>query len=203
MMGSTKVTWIWRGECEGLLVLAEKCHHIEACSGLYIDGFKAFRRQTQDATCAFVLTHYHGDHYNGLPRNGAYEGPARIHCTPVTAALLRTIHGVDDALVVEHAYGETWTFSSSSSLSTNHSSSSSSTSHKESACTVDDAAAAADVTADITFYDANHCPGAALVFIQLRASGLCHLHTGDMRYHPKMKTYPLLKAAVEQQTLDL
>mmetsp|Transcript_15039 Transcript_15039/g.27267 ORF Transcript_15039/g.27267 Transcript_15039/m.27267 type:complete len:623 (-) Transcript_15039:350-2218(-) len=180
---------------------AEKCHQIEACAGLYIDGFKAFRRQTQDASCAFVLTHYHGDHYNGLPRNGNYEGPAHIHCTPVTAALLRTIHGVDDALVVEHAYGETWTFSSSS-LSTNDSSSTSTSAlHKESACTVDDADA--DVIADITFYDANHCPGAALVFIHLRASGLCHLHTGDMRYHPKMKTYPLLKAAVEDQTLDL
>lgn len=57
----------------------------------------------------------------------------------------------------------------------------------------------------ITFYDANHCPGAAIVVFQLpgKQEDRIHLHTGDMRYHPKMKTYPLLQQAAKQKQVDL
>lgn len=59
----------------------------------------------------------------------------------------------------------------------------------------------------VTFLDANHCPGAALLLFEIggskNESGKCstsnatsvvsYLHTGDLRYHPKMKLYPALK----------
>jgi hypothetical protein len=54
----------------------------------------------------------------------------------------------------------------------------------------------------VTFYDANHCPGAAIIAIEL-PDGKVHLHTGDMRYHEKMKSYPLLKQAALGRNLDL
>lgn len=147
---------------------AERCHEVAGCTGLYVDGFKAFRSKISNPSSSFILTHYHGDHYNGLPRDGAYVGPALIHCTPVTAALLRSVHGVAPEYIKEHSYGETWKHEATK----------------------------------ITFYDANHCPGAAIVLIQL-PDGKAHLHTGDMRFHPKMKEYPLLKEAAERRLIDL
>ena len=47
--------------------------------------------------------------------------------------------------------------------------------------------------ATLEFLDANHCPGAALVLVTLCDGTTRHLHTGDMRYDPKMKTYPSLQ----------
>jgi len=162
---------------------AERCHAVDGCPGLYVDAFKTFRGKTRDASSSFVLTHYHADHYNSLPRDGAYAGPALIHCTPVTAALLRSVHGVAPGLIVEHSYGESWV-------------------HKY-ACSGDDTSSgAATQQATITFYDANHCPGAAIVLIQL-PDGRVHLHTGDMRYHPRMKDYPLLKKIASDRSIDL
>ena len=56
--------------------------------------------------------------------------------------------------------------------------------------------------AKVTFLDAHHCPGAAILLFEL-ANGLNYLHTGDMRYHPKMKTYPALKGrAIDRVYLD-
>lgn len=166
---------------------AERCHQVAGCPGLYIDAFKAFRSKTTDPSCAFILTHYHGDHYNGLPRDGAYVGPAKIHCTAVTAALLRSVHGVSSELIVEHSYGEKWVYRCCSANG----------SSKE-----DEQLPGMEEDADITFYDANHCPGAAIVLIQL-PDGKTHLHTGDMRYHTKMQEYLLLKQAAEERCIDL
>jgi DNA cross-link repair 1A protein len=120
------------------------------------------------------LTHYHGDHYSGLARENKYNGPALIHCTPVTAALLRNIHQVPVHLVVEHEYGTPWTHRIMHS----------------------------DDEATVSFHDANHCPGAAIVLIEL-PDETCHLHTGDMRYHAKMKSYSLLQRAVERRKLGV
>lgn len=160
---------------------AERCHAVDGCPGLYVDAFKAFRNKTSDASCSFLLTHYHGDHYNGLPRDGNYAGPARIHCTPVTASLLRSVHGVASDLIVEHSYGESWVHKFECSEDDNK------TTQKQ---------------ATVTFYDANHCPGAAIVLIQL-FNGRVHLHTGDMRYHPRMKDYPLIKKFAADRRIDL
>jgi DNA cross-link repair 1A protein len=41
----------------------------------------------------------------------------------------------------------------------------------------------------VIFLDANHCPGAAMLLFELD-DGSVYLHTGDMRYDPKMKKYP-------------
>lgn len=51
----------------------------------------------------------------------------------------------------------------------------------------------------ITFLDANHCPGAVLVVFEIHGEKkVVHLHTGDMRYHPKMKSYNLLNQIPSQ-----
>ena len=167
---------------------AERCHQVANCPGLFVDAFKAFKRKITDPSSSFILTHYHGDHYNGLPRD-SYVGPAKIHCTPVTSALLRSVHGVPKECIIEHAYGETWIHRWSMNGDT--------TSNKSAV------AAALDGQAEVTFYDANHCPGAAIVLVQFPDNGKVHLHTGDMRYHDKMKEYPLLKKAAEERRLDL
>ena len=110
------------------------------------------------------------DHYGGLPRDLKYQGPAMIHCTPTTAALLIRVHRIPSHFVVSHEYDESWVHGSNNT--------------------------------SITFYNANHCPGAAIVLIQL-TDGTCHLHCGDMRYHDKMKEYPKLANAVQHRRLDL
>jgi Predicted exonuclease of the beta-lactamase fold involved in RNA processing len=171
----------------------QQCHQIQGCNNIFIDAFKSRKEKILDHRNAFILTHYHADHYVGLPRGKGekgYVGPAKIHCTPITANLLREIHNVDSCFIVSHEYGETWN-------------------HGET---------------EITFYDANHCPGAAIVFFKVPAALLFHnkkeasssssstssclsyeyhLHTGDMRFHPKFKLYPLLREAVAQRRLDV
>lgn len=150
---------------------ANVCHEIEGCPHLFIDAFRGpLLRKTSDNSNTFVLTHYHGDHYQSLPRDNKYQGPAVIHCSPVTAALLFHVHQVPAQFIREHDFGETWEMENSE--------------------------------AKITFYDANHCPGAAIVLIKL-PDGNHHLHCGDMRYSPAMKEYSLLKEAVENRKIDL
>mmetsp|Transcript_12488 Transcript_12488/g.18331 ORF Transcript_12488/g.18331 Transcript_12488/m.18331 type:complete len:503 (-) Transcript_12488:1365-2873(-) len=147
-----------------------ECHEIEGCPGLFIDAFRgSMLKKTSDSNNIFILSHYHGDHYQSLPKSFKYQGPALIHCTPVTAALLRDIHEVPSSFVVQHNYAETWEVGNKTK---------------------------------ITFYDANHCPGAAIIVVEL-LNGDVHLHCGDMRYTPLMKEYPLLRSACRRQKVDV
>jgi hypothetical protein len=177
---------------------SSECHEIAGFPSLFVDAFRGhYLRKTTDPDNTFVLTHYHGDHYGNLPRDGKYQGPALIHCTPVTAKLLIQIHRVPPTYVVEHAYGDTFTIHAKPSQSAPASTTAS--------------ARPLQQRANLTFYDANHCPGACIVLVQLADKLLngdyqvntTHLHTGDMRYHEKMKSYPLLREAVLNRTLDL
>ena len=155
-----------------------KCHQIQGCHGLYIDAFRAFSEKTTDKNSTFILTHYHSDHYSGLQRGkNSYKGPALIHCTRVTASLLREIHGVDPQFIVAHDYGCTWMYEIPSTKGG---------------------------FAKVTFYDANHCPGAAIIHVHLLNSDKHHIHTGDMRFNlEKFSQYPLICSAIEQRKVDL
>lgn len=203
-----------------------KCHQIQDCSGLYIDAFRAFKSKINDIDATFILTHYHSDHYSGLPRGKAYYGPALIHCTPTTAELLEEVHGIDPKFIVAHPYGCTWTlgskskckvakkvpddndidergevglnmndrvsYSSNSNNTSNISESSNTSSHKN------------EGNIRITFYDANHCPGAAIIHVHIVNRDKHHIHTGDMRFHrQKFSTYPLINDAINQRKIDL
>jgi DNA cross-link repair 1A protein len=127
---------------------------------------------------------FHGDHYGNLPRG--YQGPASIHCTPIIARLLREIHEVSPQFVVEHKYGETWEYKS----------------EKVANGTENSKKAKVASRAQITFYNAHHCPCAAIILIELPEIGKVHLHTGDMRYHDQMLQYPRLKQAATDRRLD-
>lgn len=145
------------------------CHSIQGCPSLFIDAFKAFKHKISFVNDAFILTHYHSDHYNGLPRGDGYLGPAKIHCTPITARLLERCHKIKSEFIIAHEYGQTWTHQGS----------------------------------EITFYDANHCPGAAIILVK-NPQGIWHLHTGDMRFHlEKFSKYPLLSHVVLENKLDI
>jgi mRNA degradation ribonuclease J1/J2 len=154
------------------------CHDVADVPGLYVDAFRGrLLRKTQDPDACFILTHFHGDHYQSLPKEGRYIGPAIIHCSPVTAALLKEMHQVPPHLVAAHEYGASFEYQPKGNGKDQK-------------------------RVTITFYDANHCPGACIVLIQL-PSGYCHLHTGDMRYCEKFKSYPLLQDAVAKKKVDL
>ena len=158
---------------------SKRCHRIANFKHLYVDGFKAFKNETRNPEASFILSHYHSDHYVGLPTDKGYQGPAKIHCSMVTAELLIEVHGVPKEFVVGHAYGETWVHTS---------------------CTEQH-------QVEITFYDANHCPGASIILARERLKGgdssnrEFYVHTGDFRYHPRMKDYPLLLEAVRERNI--
>eukprot|EP00475_Leptophrys_vorax_P044003 TRINITY_DN865_c1_g1_i7.p1 TRINITY_DN865_c1_g1~~TRINITY_DN865_c1_g1_i7.p1 ORF type:complete len:435 (-),score=86.70 TRINITY_DN865_c1_g1_i7:456-1760(-) len=53
----------------------------------------------------------------------------------------------------------------------------------------------------VTALDANHCPGSALLLFEF-PDGSRILHTGDMRYSPRMKLYPELRLKLEGQEVS-
>lgn len=163
----------------------DACHVIDGCPGVYVDAFQGnfLREKTKNPKALFILSHYHGDHYQQLPRNFKYQGPAAIHCTTITARLLTEIHEVPSHLVIPHSYGASF----------EHPLLLKSTKHdkeKETAVT-------------ITFYDAHHCPGACIVVVELPNGGNVHVHTCDMRYNASLfQTFPKLRHAVERNKID-
>jgi len=167
------------------------CHQVEGCPGLFVDAFRGhfLREHTKNPEATFILSHYHGDHYTQLPRDYKYRGPAKIHCTPTTARLLVDVHLVSKDLVVEHDYGVTFRHRIFSKIKDGHSNDTDEDDKNN--------------YVEITFYDANHCPGACIILIALPDGNAVHLHTGDMRYHPRFQKYPLLAQATHERKLDL
>jgi len=158
---------------------ADICHRILDLD-IFVDSFQGhyLRNQTKNSDNTFILSHYHGDHYQQLPRDNKYQGPALIHCSHVTARLLIEVHKVQERFVVGHDYGSTF----------HH-------------CVIKQGVIVDNIK--VTFYDANHCPGACIILISSKSEGTTHLHTGDMRYHPRFQSYPLLQRAVQQRKIDL
>lgn len=173
------------------------CHEITDCPGIYVDAFRGpYLKKARDNPppgCCFILTHYHSDHYGNLPRDNKYEGPAQIHCSPITARLLRKIHKVPSCFVVEHPIGHTWVHSYDPPTTRTIKRKRSTWNHENNEIR-------------ITFYDANHCPGAVIVVFQLHNDDddeIVHIHTGDMRYHAvTMTKYTLLREAALQRKID-
>ena len=178
------------------------CHEISDYPGLYVDAFRSSKFWQQPEAC-LILSHYHGDHYGSLPRQ--YAGPALIHCTPITAQLLREIHEISSDYVVEHEYGDTWEYCNKNFLRNYRNRKDNEISDGN----LDLDSSNPTQTCQVTFYNAHHCPGAALILMELPSSdeanggrGLVHLHTGDMRFHENMLHYPLLKYAATERRLD-
>ncbi|RLN92752.1 hypothetical protein BBJ28_00014121 [Nothophytophthora sp. Chile5] len=52
----------------------------------------------------------------------------------------------------------------------------------------------------VTFMDANHCPGAAIILFRLK-NGKTYLHTGDFRFHKRMLSYAPLQSYIPRDTI--
>jgi DNA cross-link repair 1A protein len=108
-----------------------------------VDGFTGAARQCTPA--AWILSHFHSDHYGGLgPR---WPSTAPIICTPATAALVRLRLRPPPGLLLELPLGERRVIAGVA----------------------------------ITLFDANHCPGAAMMLFEPPDAPPV-LHTGDCRW---------------------
>jgi len=101
-------------------------------------------------------------HFHGDHYTGLKEDfdAGVIYCSEITGALVKNILGVDEKYIHTVGIGESVVVQN----------------------------------AKVTFLDANHCPGAVLLLFELNYDSVdsdrrVFLHTGDMRYHPKMKSY--------------
>ena len=148
-------------------------HEVPGLPHVLIDGFRHKLPNVQACDRIYFLTHYHSDHYGGLTSSWNY---GTIICSKITANFLISIIGVLEICIKSVDIGQT-----------------------------------VDIPgASVTFLDANHCPGAVLLLFEIKKTTdkalaldsfpsssssevVYHLHTGDMRYHPRMKQYDALK----------
>lgn len=150
-----------------------KSVHLLPLTNILVDGF---RFASSDVT-AYILTHFHSDHYGGLTDafpNG--NDGARIYCTPITAALVENILGVEPRHIVAVPFDTPFSVPANQSGEM--------------------------ITA--RFLAANHCPGAAMVLVEGGPLGNKRLlHCGDMRYHVAMTGNPLLcPGSIDEVLLD-
>lgn len=111
----------------------------------------------------FFLTHFHGDHMQGLH---AKWRMGLLHCSEVTAQLLRWKFGVNSPLsrvVRPHRLHDPFD--------------------------VFDRCSKLHIT--VTFIDANHCPGSVMIAFEGWPSGGV-LHTGDFRWYEGLRKDPTL-----------
>ena len=114
------------------------------------------KRKNRGVGGTYFLSHYHGDHYGGLTEKWC-AGP--IYCSAITARLVHRILGV----------GIQWLRPLPL--------------ERESVVE----------GVGVTLVDANHCPGSVMLLFRVPAASSakasaarCILHTGDMRFDPRM-----------------
>ncbi len=143
----------------------------------------------------YILTHYHGDHYRGLHSKNWNQHGVLIHCTPITGALLVYLSYHPYYLsnsnykppFISKFLHLSLTFMLFSTIQVNIHGIHADLVHVHKfrepfdlpGCTV-------------TFLNANHCPGAAMVLFDVMISGRTHLHCGDMRFCKQMLQEPSL-----------
>eukprot|EP00392_Amoebophrya_sp_AT5.2_P017674 g18076.t1 len=137
---------------------------------LLVDGFL---HKDKKKCKHYVLSHFHADHTIGLDADFCH---GRIYLTPCTGDLVEDLtfayaggatrgggeHEVEQAVVRLRASKCLHRVPLNQEL------------HVEN-----------DVY--LTFLDANHCPGAAIIFLYSKATKKCVLHTGDFRAAPKVR----------------
>ena len=163
---------------------------------IVVDDFTSSPVLTQPNTSlAFFLTHYHKDHIRGLT---PHFNRGTIYTTKVTRALLL----ID--LPQLRPQLRAFDVEEKTAIALNGS-------HGSGTSSCDGSGGSAAYTFYVTAFDANHCPGAAILLFHLPtarthsstpASSVHHssyrtlLHTGDMRYDPLRFHSPLLLSAV-------
>mmetsp|Transcript_3327 Transcript_3327/g.11114 ORF Transcript_3327/g.11114 Transcript_3327/m.11114 type:complete len:620 (+) Transcript_3327:49-1908(+) len=175
--------------------MASQCGAIKRLKhfpGIVVDGFNY---QSPDVR-AYVLTHYHADHYCGLsssfnkiylqakdddgegddgeetPNTTSVSSSSHaplIYCTTITARLLVHVLGVNARWVRGVELGVA-------------------------ARVLDDV--------EVTFIDANHCPGAAIVFMRRLDTSATLLHTGDFRAARCVREDETLKRLTREACVD-
>lgn len=95
--------------------------------------------------------------------HAGFKGPAPIYCSPVTGALLSAVMGVKSSMVRPMPLGVPF-----------------------------DVPTGDGEVAEVTFIDANHCPGSVLVHLRHKATGRIVLHTGDFRAARRVREDPAL-----------
>ena len=121
---------------------------------------------------SYFLTHLHADHTRGLSKNW---NNGTIYCSEITMRLFK--HKFKDLSISSRVLR-------SLELGVPHA-----------------VQLSNSMPATVTLVDANHCPGAVMVILEVQ--GRCVMHTGDCRWHASMALLPcLLDKSIHTLFLD-